>query len=602
MRTKACLAIVVTVLVPSFPVLAQYWGERVLEKSFEQAEFFFLPNYLLPYGLGTFRTAAPGLIDEPLLNVAVNPAYLSEVELTRPYVYLDFRNTLIVEEQAGFPWTGPYPDYGVTPITVPYPWFYVQTRRVAEPVVSAALMARPFGRRLSLGLTYQALLQDQPYYAIPQDIYRAQLGADYAGNRTARPEDIPIVDTYKGTDQMHEEGHFLTLLGAYRLFQGISLGAKVNRSTFDRDGALGSQNAWNGWPGDYQSLWRSQEERTQNYGHWEVAGGVSFEVNKKVALGTHVGYLWGEATQWLARGDSSFWHYARQSDSSLYVEGGATTHDWQHRGQTVYGALTFRAQLTPAHRVTGYYLYLSQRVDLTSRSATRDSSFSTYFSQWDSDWYWGQWESALRDVRTGSGNSPRKVHRLAIGVQWQLEPQMRLHLGVTFEDQHRSVATDEAVIASRHTGYQNLGNKLPPASYYQRTEEGKTLYWDFNVRERVLHIPVVFTWQAAKPVELLLGLDRSMKQWDITDVTTAIFDFREITQDSLTTRRTRFGERYTEPREKQNEVQTTFLTGVTFKPSAHLAAHLLGVPHYASSPAGMTLHEVQWWLALTLNM
>jgi hypothetical protein len=179
---------------------------------------------------------------------------------------------------------------------------------------------------------------------------------------------------------------------------------------------------------------------------------------------------------------------------------------------------------------------------------------------------------------------------------------MRLHLGVAFETDERSVASSEAVTATRHSSSWHEHSTWPLNSYYQGVKERKTLYWDFHAREQAVHIPVVFTWQPSKPVELLLGFDRCMKQWDITDITTAIFDFREITEDSVTTRKTRFGERYTEPPEKRNEVQTTFLAGVALRPSSHLIARLLAVPHYASSPTGVTLREVQWWLALTLSM
>ncbi|MBC7186320.1 MAG: hypothetical protein H5U38_04695 [Calditrichaeota bacterium] len=605
MRRRSLCFMAVMVVLATAQARAQYWGERVLEKSFEQTEFFFLPNHVLPYGLGAFRTVVPGLMDEPLLNAAVNPAYLCRADLQRPYLYLDFRNTKVVEEGQGYVWPGVYVEgRAASEFVPPYPCFYMQTRRLAEPVFSGAVLAQPFGKKLSLGLTYQALLQDQAYYSIPQDIYRARVGLDYAGNSVARAEDIPVVDRYRGTDEMHEAGHFLAALAGYKLSPRLHLGAKVNRTLFKRQGSFGSQNLGEVAPHSGQSLWRTSEERTQDYDHWEMAGGVSWGASKKVEIGATAGYLWGDALQSLTRSDSSCWYYKSQGsrDSSRYVQGAATQQDWDHRGKTTYGAVTLWAELSPTHQLVGYYMYLSQRTDIAVSSLARDTSFSAYFSSWNGEWYQGHGESALSDVRSGVGEGPVKLHRLAAALRWQLEKQMRLHLGVQFENKRRSIVTSEGVLGSRHSSFSHGGSNSPQWHSYGRVDEDKTLHWDFQVRETAVRIPVVLTWQPAKRVELLLGLNRSMKQWEITDVTTAIFAFREVTEDTVTSRKTNFGERYTDPREKRSEVQTTFLAGVTVRPSARFGARLLAVPHYASTPAGMTLREMQWWLALTLTM
>ncbi|MCR4439564.1 MAG: hypothetical protein QHJ34_13565 [bacterium] len=604
-RRFCCITAAVALVTAALPAHAQYWGGRVLEKSFEQTEFFFLPNDVLPYGLGAFSRVAPGLIDEPLLNVAVNPAYLCRAELQRPYLYLDFRNTHLVEEQQGYRWPGLYVEGpAAADFVPPYPCFFLQTRRLPEPVFSGAVLAQPFGQKLSLGLTYQALLQDQAYYSIPQDIYRARVGLDYAGNSVARTEDIPVVDCYQGSDEMHEAGHFLAALAGYKLLPRLYLGAKVNRTLFARDGSFGSRNLWEVSPRAGQSLWRNSEERTQDYDHWDMAGGFSWGVSKKVQVGATVGYLWGDAVQSLTRSDSSYWYYKSPGarDSSRYGQGAAAQQDWDHRGKTTYGGVTLWAELSPTHQLVGYYMYLSQRTDIAVSSWAHDTSFSAYFSDWDSEWYKGHGESALHDVRSGAGDAPLKLHRLAATLHWQLERQMRLHLGVQYEEKRRSIASSEGVLASRHSSFSHGGSSSSEWHYSSRVDEDKTLHWDFRVRKLAVQLPVVLTWQPRKPVELLLGLNRSMKQWEITDVTTAIFAFREVTEDSVRSRKTDFGERYTEPREKRSEVQTTFLAGVTLRPSARFGARLLAVPHYASTPAGMTLREMQWWLALTLTM
>ena len=74
---------------------AQYNAENVMEKSFERMDFFFSANTLNPYGMGNFTTATPGLIDDPLLNLIVNPAYGYHDSTRNTYVFLDFRNTRV---------------------------------------------------------------------------------------------------------------------------------------------------------------------------------------------------------------------------------------------------------------------------------------------------------------------------------------------------------------------------------------------------------------------------------------------------------------------------------------------------------------------------
>ena len=67
--------VLIGVILLPVQTFGQYYSERVLEKSFERSNYFFAPNYLNPYSLTTFGTTTPGLIDDPLLNMIVNPAH-----------------------------------------------------------------------------------------------------------------------------------------------------------------------------------------------------------------------------------------------------------------------------------------------------------------------------------------------------------------------------------------------------------------------------------------------------------------------------------------------------------------------------------------------
>lgn len=164
--------------------LAQYFGEQVMEKSFEQADFFFTPYRLIPFGIGNFKNSVSGVLDDPLANLDVNPAYLYRDSMQASYVYFDFRSAREIRESRDIYF--PYPMLGIRTLDLvrmpSYPRFYVNTRRELEPVISAAYLLRPIEGplgNLSLGVTYQMVSQDEKYYPIPQDIYKSVLGADY---------------------------------------------------------------------------------------------------------------------------------------------------------------------------------------------------------------------------------------------------------------------------------------------------------------------------------------------------------------------------------------------------------------------------------------
>ena len=81
-----------------------YWGERVLEKGFEQTDFFFSPSYVIPYGIGNFAATTPGLVRDPLMDLVINPARLS-LDSSGNYLYTDFRSARTIVEESG----GVYP-------------------------------------------------------------------------------------------------------------------------------------------------------------------------------------------------------------------------------------------------------------------------------------------------------------------------------------------------------------------------------------------------------------------------------------------------------------------------------------------------------------
>src|SRR3989339_2282899 len=120
---------------------AQYYGERVLEKSFEQTEFFFTPAPLTPFGIGGFRSVSPSIFQDPLSRLAVNPAFFSIHTLKDHYAYLDFRSVSEIRSMANF-YYYPMASYRVSVdiAYAHYPRYHYDTRKELQPIFSGAYL------------------------------------------------------------------------------------------------------------------------------------------------------------------------------------------------------------------------------------------------------------------------------------------------------------------------------------------------------------------------------------------------------------------------------------------------------------------------------
>ena len=190
---------------------AQYYGDRPLEMTFEQSEFFFSPLYVNPYGTHNFGKSSVLAMEHPLLNLQRNPSNVSnfKVDSVSPnYFYVDFRNSLTVSDGG---YAGIYPlvyDYAPR-----YNYYYSSKRNEVSPLLSLAYLTQlpVLNNTISLGATYQVITQGERYYAIPYDIYRSNAGKTYDGYSYANTEEYTINDRFSGADEMYHEGHSVNL-------------------------------------------------------------------------------------------------------------------------------------------------------------------------------------------------------------------------------------------------------------------------------------------------------------------------------------------------------------------------------------------------------
>ena len=591
------------VLLLGFPgtMLGQYWGERVLQKGFEQTEFFYRPSFLNPYGMTGFQSVTPGLISDPLLDLIINPARVDLDSSQSVYLYTDFRSAREVTES--LPTIFPaYADYAarVSSDMIYFPRAYLATRRELEPVFSGALIGRVLPEaapELLVGLSYQLVLQDDRYYGVPQDIYRTAAGYDYSGMRAAAADQIPIADRYSGKDNMHQEGNSLSGFARYALLENLVLGARLSRVTFERSGSHGSANLWQ-YSSASSSLWSNFEWRDQTYSHWDVSGGIEYTVLERSTIGLSGGYLWGEAAQSLRNADSSYYNYSSSPSGSYYIRSANTGQNWLQDGETKYFGIDFRSRLSPSTSLNLIYQYQHAAVDIGVGSSIQDTSYSTW--TWENEGVVNSStsHSLLNDVRNGGGTDLAMTHRFLASVQWRPSEKVTLSIGAQYEWYESETRTDESVLLASRSAYWSSQGDWD--SRYSRNES-KDLQWTFTTLRTSFQIPIFLTIQASEVVEFLIGLNRNMARWKLEDVTTAIFRYRESVNNGVVERRENFGERYTEPTEEVSDVQTAFLAGLTVSPTRALRLRLLMVPNFKDSYDGPELQQLQWWIGLALT-
>lgn len=595
--------LVLTVLALPAVLSAQYWGERVLEKGFEQTDFFFTPSNLMPFGIGSFKGSTAGLVNDPLQEMIVNPSRLTLDSTKDVWLYTDFRGAKNVKKEENN-WIMPAYAYDVryasSLYSMPYPRVYLDTRRELEPVFSGAIIFRPLPEMIPgfhVGGTYQYLLQDAKYYDVPQDIYRTAAGYDFNGRTVAASSSMPILDVSSGKDDMHQTGHFGSVFLRYAIDRVWDVGFKASRALFQRNGSLGSSTYWD-YSSNSPSLWGNMEKRTQSHATWDLGGGITCHISDRVSLGISAGNLWGDAVQARSSTDTSYTDNNSGTWTSYYNRSSNALSQWNHRGATSYYGGDILARTSPTATLNFFYRHQRSTIDIGLGSGILDTSYSTYTNTYNGQSYNSMSQSFLSDNRSGGGAQNITTDRLAGSVRWQIDDRVSLSVGAQLEWYRMEIKTSESVLLANRYGYFSS-----PGGYQGRSaqDESKDLLWTFTSKRTSLQIPVFLTIQASRSVQLIFGLNRDMASWNIDEVTLALFRYRITEQNGVVTQKTNFGERYTVPNENESDIRTTFLAGLAVSPSEKLNLRLLMVPNFREGIDGQELDQLQLWLGVTLT-
>jgi hypothetical protein len=594
--------IIYAMLMLIFPSLlsAQYYGERATESSFEQSDLFFKSHYLNTFGLYRFKSIAAGLIDDPFLELSINPANLPK-DIKNNLVYLDFRGDRTEPQVTTY-----YPqryyvmdDYYYP--TVSDPRWFNQTRTEPEPIFSIGVLSYPFKERwkqLFIGGSYQIIHKDEKYYSTPSWIYNSRYGYDAFNEKVADAANVPIQDRYAGQDEMFNSGQLFSAFLGYQLSEKLDLGASLNGVAHSREGSYMNLN--NDEYGNVdKSEWMSYQlrDRDQDYNHLDVSGGLRFKFSENSYIGCKIGYLSGNAKQEYSSVDSSAYSYDDKNSTGNWntsYNRSITQQNWKHNGTNKYGSINLSRQIEGGKLFTFYYRYTKSHVNLTNWSSISDTSnyASEYFWNTDHSYYYSN--SFLTDQRTGWGFRKSTLQEALAKLKWNLTSKTTVVLGVFCKREKSEISSTEPVYAERQSLYDYTGSY--PYHYFNRLIEDKRLEWQNRSLYWTVQVPIILQFQPHPKFGMTVGINRMLESWKIEDQTIAYFTKRQNTENDVTKETTNFGERYRNPDKRISEDYTDVIAKFDLSVTENMKLNLLINPEF--EPA---FRVAQWWFGVSFN-
>lgn len=581
---------------------AQYYDERTTEQSFEKSDLYFSSHYLNTFGMKNFKNVSVGMVDDPFLNVYLNPALLPDFKESSTIFYLDFRGDRTEEEVVNNYVMPYYADMMWRPI-YDRRWITI-TRAEPEPTFSFGVLMNPIKdvvENFYVGATYQMLRREEGFYSSPFGIYHTSYMYDSFGNRAEGLADVPIVDRYSGKDEMTTEAHLLSFFTGYKINDNISAGLYINTVSHSREG--GYLNANNDEYGNIDnSFWENRNERDkeQDYSHTDFSAGVMFNLTEKFKAGLKIGFLNGIAEQKLLSADYYKYEYnnpAYDNWSNSYSNS-FNRQTWEHDGTNKYFSLNFIFKPSEGKTINGYYRYTNGEEEIINSSVINDTS--NYISHWENtyneiqDKYDYNGQSKVSDNRNGTGNRFEDNHEAMINFAAELTPWSKLTAGFYVNTKSYEINTTEPVTSYQYSEYhsKSTGNNNNEYNNLIILEEVKRLEWNYYSEYWTIQIPVILDFTINEYFGITLGINRMVKNWNIDEETIAYFTYRKRNENGVVKQESNFAERYSPADEKYTENDTDLFVKFNANVNSEFSINLLVDPELEN-----LFRISQWWLS-----
>lgn len=580
----------------------QYYDQNVTEQSFENSGLFFKKQGLNTLGVSKFKNVAVGLVNEPFLNLQLNPAKLPNLDDKKTYTYLDFRGDRTESEVVEY--ASPIYAYDLAYTSLPYynPKWYDVTREEPEPVFSLGVLSYPIGDKIMLGGTYQLTYKNEDFYQVPNWIYYEKFGLDSFGN-AAVDENFsgPITDISLGSDELTTKSHNFNGFLGFKLNEKINLGASLNLLKHSRKGNYYDLNnqPYDSYY-DQESKYYNEESRDLDYNHFDLNTGLEYKFTDSFLGGISVGYLKGKAEQNHFDADSSLYKYNDKNvddEWNLSYNRHSQTQDWTHDGKSFYGGLNFEKKIKEKQILKGYYKFTNRNIDLENSSTILDTSFysSRYYGSWDSTYYEYFSESATLDKRNGDGTRKEKLHELMLAMDFKVTERSSVTAGFYVKQKNNEITSSEPVNSYRSSTYQNYWTNNGQQESLSVSED-KRLEWKYKVDYLSIQIPILFKFNFNENWSTTIGVNRILNAWDVKDETIAYYTSKTETQNGQTETKTNYAERYKQPTQTITEDHTDVITKLDVKVSENFGIGLLVDPEFKDE-----FRIAQWWLSFTAN-
>lgn len=549
---------------------SQYlYDDQPLGARIEHQSFFFIPNYINPYGIDEFSTALPGVVDHPLLHLAINPASLHSIGKD-PLIFVDYRTNKEIERRYYYimPMWYASAAYDLNSIVPPYPYYpYSPSRLSIEPSFSSALLTTPFAESVpdwTIGATYELISQSEPYY--PMELYDPYYPYPY-DIRTAGGS-----KSYFGVDFVRNKGHLAAVYTAFRFSDAMSAGVRLGGTRFIRNAERGPIIS------DYlasesESHSFFDDNRLLDHSLMDFTAGIQWILTDKISAGATAGYFSGTLTQF-ENSENSYTYGSVNGTTPLYNSQSLTQIDrkWENNGDGYTAGVQTTVSLSSSSTLIGTYAMRNHLLHLTVRAY--DQSGYSHADHSSSTQYHNSNKTDL--YRNGKGREYSYFHRGSLAFLLHTEKNVRLSLGVVYTAHTINRNTLEGIVGSDISWMQDSQQPFTT----MRTRQSKDLGWDYDEIRTETQIPLMLTLPLGAALDMQFGINRRFIAVDRTQQTTLQYHRIETYRnDTLLT--VEENKRYVNTYPSQNSVTNTLavLFGLTFHPSDLIDINIAGVPY-----------------------
>lgn len=471
---------------------AQYTFQP-LQRGFERTIFFGKPHNIIPGYYGDLAVSFLGAIDDPFLNLALNPALLPKKE---HYVYASYKTPQAISTHYG-----PIQTFAANFVSSYYNGRDSQWH-IAQPSATVAYLGKPFNNsNIFVGFAYQSLYFKDNYYPVSDKNIFPQ--SNLAALNTVG------VSRTNSKGNMLQTGHFFTAWAGYA-FEKASVGLKINRSLFSRTGRR-EQNYGCSYCItilDVSSVTAIPfsdgiQSRKQNYAHWDVSVGVDKDLNEKFSMGTSLGVVISEATQNLNRNTSDpYYPYSSPVIDEFYFytnRNNSLKQSWSQDGDTWYGSLHGNYKFNETSGLTFSYRFSQFANDVSFASLDARQFLLKRRNPTNPD------TATVTFIRTGHSNQTHQGggqminadHHLTLIMNKDLNQDVKAYFGVQFGYLKRNYDTSEQVQDLR---FNFSSTTYTPSGFIDSTQFRRTVIKDLRWKQdgylRTFRIPVMLKIKA----------------------------------------------------------------------------------------------------------